>query len=267
MTYGAFLIGHPLFWSALVGICLGGALATATRDARRDRRPERARSRKWTAAALWTTVGVMAATCGILVPDGLTFFGLPSLYVGTGALLFIALALRFPRAAGIPVFFILAAAAVLGPLLMRPFVPMRDAGVAATARLLAVDQSGAYVEINDRTPGASLAPKVITTGDPTVVARTHLLQISDYLFFLGARGGIALDTLRAGSDEVTMPPGEDAAALYSGMQFIERAIGALSLLTLTTVESEPVRLNLLEGYEIVGLPDGSVQIRPVVASE
>ncbi|MBU8914197.1 MAG: hypothetical protein KOO61_09255 [Spirochaetales bacterium] len=271
MTYGAFLIGHPLFWSALVGICLGGALATATRDARRDPRPERARSRKWTAAALWTTVGVVAATCGILVPDGLTFFGLPSLYVGAAALALIAMALRFPRAAGIPVFFILAAATVLGPLLMRPFVPMRDAGVAATVQLLAVDQSGAYVEVNDRTPGAGPAPQVISigdpTGDPTVVARAHLLQISDYLFFLGARGGVALDALRTATAEVTASSGGDAVTLYSGMQFIERAIDVMPLLTLTTVESEPVRLSLLEGYEIVGLPDGSVQMRRVVASE
>ncbi len=263
MTYGAFLTGHPLFWAALTGVAFGAALATATRNIRRDRRPTRARSRKWTAAALWTTAGVIAATCGILVPDGSVFLGLPSLYVGAGALTFIALALRFPRAAGIPAFFILAAITVLAPLVMRPFVPVRDAGVAATVRLLAVDQSKAYLEISDRTPGVSLELEVITTEERTVVARAHLVQISDYLFFLGARGGIALAGLRS----ETSAAADDAAALYSGMQFIERAIDVLPLLSLTTAESEPVSLNVLEEYEIVGFPEGNVQIRSVVCSE
>ncbi|MCK4515704.1 MAG: hypothetical protein KAU31_10625 [Spirochaetaceae bacterium] len=263
MTYGAFLTGHPLFWAALTGVALGAALATATRNTRRDRRPTRARSRKWTAAALWTTGGVIAATCGILVPEGTAFLDLPSLYVGAGALMFIALALRFPRAAGIPAFFILAATTVLAPLVMRPFVPVRDAGVAATVRLLAVDQSKAYLEINDRTPGANLKVQVITTEERTVVARARLIQISDYLFFLGARGGIAFDGLRSETAEAT----DDAAALYSGTQFIERAIDVLPLLTLTTAESEPVPLNLLEEYEIVGFPEGNVQIRAVAYSE
>ncbi|MEE8441528.1 MAG: hypothetical protein V3S41_07395 [Spirochaetia bacterium] len=264
MTYGAFLIGHSLFWAALAGVSLGAALATVTRDTHRDRWPARARSRKLTAAALWTTVGVIAATCGILIPDGSAFLSLPSLYVGAGALAFIALALRFPRAAGIPAFFILAATTVLAPLLMRPFVPVRDAGVAATVRLLAVDRSGAYLEIDDRAPGASPVPEVITTQDPTVVARAHQLRISDYLFFLGARGGIAFDTLRS---ETTDAANHDAASRYSSTPFIPRLIDLLPLLTLTTVESEPVRLNLLKGYEIVGLPDGSVRMRAVVDSE
>ncbi len=263
MTYGAFLTGHPLFWATLTGVAFGAAPATATRDARRDRRPTRARSRKWTAAALWTTAGVIAATCGILVPEGSAFLGLPSLYVGAGVLTFIALALRFPRAAGIPAFFILAAITVLAPLVMRPFVPVRDTGVAATVRLLAVDQSRAYLEISDRTPGADLKVQVITTEERTVVARAHLIQIPDYLFFLGARGGIAFAGLRSETAEAA----DNAATPYSSTRFIERAIDALPLLTLTTAESEPVPLNLLEEYEIVGFPEGYVQIRAAAYSE
>lgn len=270
MTYGEFLIGQPHFWAALAGTCLGGAIAGVTRDARRNRRPRRARSRKWAAASLWMTFGVISATGGILVPDGFGFLSLPSLYVGAGALTFCALALRFPRAGGIPAFFILAAIAVLAPFLMRPFIPVREAGVAATVRLLAVDQSGAYLEISDRTPGASLDPQVIKVEAPTIVARAQMIQISDYLFFLGAGGGIAFDTLRA-TDVVPVeraaPTDEDVAALYSGTLFIERVINVLPLLTLSTVESEAVRLNLLKRYEIIGLPGGSVQLRVGVESE
>jgi len=263
MTYGAFLIGHPLFWAAMTGTALGAALATATRDARRDRRPARARSRKWTGAALWATAGVLAATGGILLPDGFGFFGLPSLSVGAGVLVFVGLALRFPRSAGLPAFLILAATTAIAPLVMRPFVPVRDTGVAATVRLLAVDQSDSYLEINDRTPNAIALPQVVTTPDPTVVARVHFLQVSDYLFFLGGRGGIALDTVRSAGAEPITSPESDVMTLYAGTRFIERAIDLLPLLTLTPLDSEPVQLNLLQEYEIVGFPEAEVRIQAV----
>jgi hypothetical protein len=260
MTYGAFLTGNPLFWSALVGAALGGALATSTRDTRRDRRPDKSRSRKWTSAAFWATFGVIAATCGIFIPEGTAFIGLPSLYVGIGALVFFALALRFPRAGGIPAFFILAATATLAPLVLRPYVPVRDAGVVATVQLLSANESGAYLEVNDHTPDASGAPEVIMTASPTIVVQVHLLQISDYLFFFGATGGIALGGFQS---EATRAAGD----LYASTPFIERAISWLPLLTRTTVVSEPVRLNLLKRYEIIGLPAGSVRLQAAVPSE
>jgi hypothetical protein len=261
MTYGAFLIGHPLFWSTLVGTGLGAALASSTLISGRDRRPDRARSRKWTSTALWATFAVIAATCGIFIPDGAALIALPSLHVAGGTLAFVALALRFPRAGGIPAFFIIAATAVLSPLVMRPYVPVRDESVVATVQLLAVDQSGAYLELNDRTPDAgSRTPAVILAPTPTIVAQAHALQISDYLFFFGATGGIALRGFQSAQTR-------SADNLYAATPFMERVIGWLPLLTRTEVESEPVRLNVLQVYEIIGMPGGSIQLREAATSE
>ena len=273
MTYGAFLIANPLFWSAVAGVSFGGAVATASRNVKNVRHPDRARSRKWTAAALWATVGVLAATGGILIPDGTGLLTLPSLFVGLGALAFCALGLRFPRAGGIAAILVLATIAVVGPILMRSFVPVRNDGVAAVIQLLSVDESGVYIEVADHTPGASDPAQVVVTDRPTIVARGHWLWISEYLFFLGARGGIVLDALSADPSDAesqalkTAEARTDQAPVFPETPIVEWIISRLPLLELSSVQSAPERLGLLREYEIVCYSDGTLRVELVSLPE
>lgn len=262
ITYGEFLTSHPFFWAAISGAALGGALAAATRSTRRETWPDRARSRKWTFAAAWATGAVVAFTGGVFLAPSAQFFSLRSLYVGGGAAALLFLGLRFPRAGGVPVFLIAALIAGLAPMIVRPFVPLRGSASVATIRVLAIDTSGVYLELTDRTPDRDGLPHVMSLPDQSVIARATVLRISDYLFFLGASGGVALQTVGVPTGDASV-----AAAPYSDAPFIDQVIDLVPLLALTTVDSQPVRVGLLRGYEVVGLPDYTLSIRRLVDPE
>ena len=255
MTYWAFLVGHPLFWAFVTGGALGCSVASATRLAGRYRRPARARSRKWTAASLWLTVAVVGATCGVFLAGATPFLRLPSLYVGAGAAGFFLLALRFPRAAGIPALVVLAVVAVAGALVMRPFVPVREETTVATVTLISSGQRS-FIEISDYAAGGAPSLQVVEVASPRLVAHVTSLGIADYLFFLGAHGGIALETVRSADDDAGSP----VITVYADAPFVTKLVARVPLLSLAPVESDPATVNLLREYHVVGYPDGRVRI-------
>jgi hypothetical protein len=181
--------------------------------------------------------------------------------VGLGATLFAGSGLRFPRAGGIPAILIIAVVSVAGPLVMRPFVPIRGTGRLASLQLLALDDSEAFVAIDDWTPGAEDTPRVSVLGDSTVVARAEHLAISKYLFFLGADAGMALVSIEN--------PGSAAeyGSALGEAPMIEWMIRRLPLLGFGEMVSEPQPLGLLREYEVAGLADGRLRITPVSPSE
>lgn len=272
VTYGEFLLSHPHFWAFLAGGSLGAAIASATRIAR-GRNLRRAISRKWTAAFLRATVAVGSVAGGFLVPEGLAFLSLSSLYVGVGSLAFFCLALRFPRAGGIPAFVVLAAVAFLSPLIVRPFVPARDSAPIAEIRLLAVNPTGASLEIADLRPGADGAPEVASVAGPTVVVRARRLRISDYLFFLGARTAFVLEAVESQPDGEAAEPVSSAETRvpagppYARMPFVEPVVDLLPLLTLDRVESDPVSLDLLRAYSVAGSVSGRLTVERMSRTE
>lgn len=245
MSYGRFVSTHPLFWAFLAGFCLGVTVAVATRRIRH--RGDRFRSRKWTSTWLWLTAAVVCATLGIFLSDG--FVVLPSAYVAAGSAVFAALAFRFPRAGGIPAFLVAAFVSVAGPLVMRPFVPVRGTTAVATMTVLAASDAGFFVEVTaDGDTSTTVLPQ------PTATAHGTRLRLSPYLFFLGGTHGVCYEGL---SSDGVMAAGTPP---YGETPVIGRLVDLLPFMRIDSVASAPVRIGLLRRYEILIDNDGIVRI-------
>lgn len=245
MSYGRFVSTHPLFWAFLAGFCLGVAAAAATRRIRH--RGERFRSRKWTSTWLWLTAAVVCATLGIFLSDG--FLALPSAYVAAGSAVFAVLAFRFPRAGGIPAFFVAAFVSIAGPLVMRPFVPIRRNTAVATMTVLAASDAGFFVEVTaDGETSTTVLPEA------TAIAHGTRLKLSPYLFFLGGSHGVCYEGLSSDGVIAEGPPP------YAEIPVIGRLVDTLPLMRIDSVVSTPVRIGLLRRYEILMDNDGIVRI-------
>lgn len=236
MSYVEYLIHAPLFWAALAGLSLGGATASATS---RDRRAGRTRGRKWTVMFLFLSFAVAAVVCGVIVPGGWDLFRLPSAYVAAGSLLYFGLALRFPRAAGLPALLALSVVVVASVAVMRPWLPVRGSTVVAQARVLSADADGYHVELADFTPGVDATfPTVTRVGGLTLEPVVDLFEISPYLFFLGTDRGVRL---------VSVTP-EPAGAPPPESRFVA---GLTPLLRIERTVAPAVRVNLLRSYRVV----------------
>src|SRR6056297_3342565 len=125
MTYGGFLLRHPLFWALLCGLAIGVAFAAASSRPSRSRRPARASARKWTITWLALSIAFGSAATGMIVVPDLAILRLESVWALLAGLIVCGLGLRFPRSAGLPVLVLVGSAAILGGWLVRGYIPAR----------------------------------------------------------------------------------------------------------------------------------------------
>ncbi|MFP4377930.1 MAG: hypothetical protein ACLFP4_12885 [Spirochaetales bacterium] len=242
MSYWGFLIRHELFWALVVGVALGGAIADATRRPAlsvRSRRSRRSRDRKWARFWLWLAAAVAAAAAGMVIPPNLVIFTPPAAYTAAAGFILAAAALRFPRAAGIPIAVLLVLAASGGGLLVRSWTPVRDTRVLAEFVVLALEEDRMSVEVEiDPDRAASPETSVVQIPDRNLTVRALLHEPSPYLFLLGASSFIEL-----AEPVAVAPPGPPAW------------LGELGLLGKRSTEARVESLNLLQRYELLARPD------------
>ena len=187
MTYGGYLLQHPLFWSLLAGLAVGAAFAAMTRDTRRAARPYLAESRKWALAWLALSVAVAAAAAGLIVPPELAVLEPRSLAaVGAGVGIGL-LGFRFPKALGVPIVLVVGTAAVLGAIMVRDYVPVRTSVELARFTVLSIRDTELSLEVVRNEAGADGEPSIVSIPGRSVRAAVNLLDVSDALFLLGAR--------------------------------------------------------------------------------
>ena len=245
MSYAQYLATHELFWAMLSGGFLGVAVALATHRARRSRRPYRTRSRLVALAIFFLALAVAAVAAGIILPANVALVGLPSLYTGAAALLVVGAAVRFPRAAGIPLLMLAGAAAVYLPSTVRGWQPVRTEAVVAEVVIVSMTDDSLTLELSSAQRADQ--PAEIVEQDGTVLRATvEELLVSRYLFLLGGRRFVSLVEPRIG--EAPKPP-TLPEQLYSRR-------------TLTT--SAPA-VNVLQRYHLVSTDEpgslGIVRIR------
>jgi hypothetical protein len=251
--YAGYLLRHDLFWTFLLGAGLGGVVATATVVPSRHPDPERVRSRKWTVAPLWGALIIIAATGGILAV-GLDQFRYPAwLIVGLISLIVVAIGVRFPRAAGLPIVLVVAVAATLFSWSLRGWTPIRSPTQIGTMRVLSVGPDHSIIET--RESELSVPGVLELTGDQAV-AIIPSMELSRYLFFSGAERWIHVSGDPRGY--VHCPDAAPAGFSPAGLLgLLERPGGA----RFSVAQSNIQQLRLLRGYRISVLEDGSVQIR------
>src|SRR6056297_1065140 len=161
MTYGGFLLRHPLFWALLCGLAIEVAFAAATSRPSRSRRPARASSRKWTITWFALSIAFAAAAAGMIVVPDLAILRLESVSALLAGLLVCGLGLRFPRSAGLPVLVLVGSVAILGGWLVRDYVPVRSTTELGEFTVLSVREQELAVEVVLRTPTSDEVPEIV----------------------------------------------------------------------------------------------------------
>lgn len=187
MTYGGYLLRHPLFWSFLCGLAVGVAVATATRRPCSFGRSAPAAPRRWAIVWLALSVAVVAAAGGMIAPaEPATAHPIAPAVAAVGLGVGFS-GLRFPRSMGVPILLLLGSFAFFGALLVRDFVPVRTQVSPARVTVLAVRESGLTLEVSRDAPDAAAQPAVVSVPDQVLRAEIDLLDVPDTLFLLGAR--------------------------------------------------------------------------------
>ncbi len=242
MTYGGYLLRHPLFWSLLCGLAVGAASATATRRPRSSRRSVPAASRNWAMVWLALSVAVVAAAAGMIAPAEPAIAHPIAPAVAAVGLSVAFSGLRFPRSAGVPVLLLLGSFAFFGALLVRDFTPVRTQGVPARVTVLAVRESGLTLEVLRDAPDAVAQPAVVSVPDRVLRAELDLLDVPDALFLLGS-GRFVRYLGPAGDAPVEAPIVQ--AAVDRGVVRLER------------VRPEVSRVNVHRTYSLLVEPTGA----------
>ncbi len=245
MTYGGFLLRHPLFWALLCGLALGVAGAAATRRRRSFRRSDPTASRKWAIVWLALSVAVVAAAAGMIVPDVPAYAHPVALTVAAVGLCAGAVALRFPRSAGVPVLLLIGSFAVFGALLVRDFEPVRTRVSPARFTVLALREPGLTLEVSRGAADAMGQPAVVSVPGQVLTAELDLLDVPDWLFLLGA--GRFVRYLGPAGDGPIDAPVVQAAVDY-GIVHLERALPQVS------------RVNVHRTYRLLVDPIGAPRL-------
>jgi hypothetical protein len=191
--------GSPFFWAPLVSLWMGAFVARATRLPSRSRDPRRSRELKLSLCPLYLSLALIAALLALFVP-GPGFSLNPDLVAFAAILsLAFALGLRFPRAAGLPLF--LVAILLFGA-----------RGVAASGWApLRPDAQPSRLSVAER-PRAGPQGKAIPLGRLRVLSLSPggaLIEVEDGAdgrVALEMHGDIAKNGIRVGVDLLSLPP-------------------------------------------------------------
>ncbi|MFW6288907.1 MAG: hypothetical protein ACOC2Q_03910 [Spirochaetota bacterium] len=251
MTYGGFLLRHPLFWPLLSGLATGVALAAATSRPSRSRRPARASSRKWTITALALSIAVAAVAAGMIVVPDLAIIRLESAWAFLAGLVIFGLGFRFPRSAGLPVLMLVGSAAILGGWMVRGYIPVRDRTELGEFTVLSVRDDELAVEVLLSTSAVEV-PEIVTVAGERLRAEVDQLDLPEALFVLGARrfvhygglSGAASDSRGAGAPRTPV---------------LDRAL-ELPSVRLARVSATSPAINLLRTYRLIVDPDARPEL-------
>ena len=264
MTYGGYLLRHPLFWGLVAGLFAGVALAAATsvrsRRVRASRDPGRVASRRWSITWLALAGAVASTTLGILIPveagtpTGTAFLRVDSLYAAAAGILIAGVGLRFPRAGGVPVLLVVGALVVLAAWSVRGFLPVRGERELGTMTVLAVRDEGMTVEVQLDVPGSDGVPVVVAVEGRELVVDVELLDLHPAFFLLGAErfvrylGPAGPVTGSAGGDEGDADPA--VAVPTPPLEWMLR-LPTPRLARLERASASAARVNLLRTYRLV----------------
>ena len=245
MSYLGFLARHPHFWGLVVGFCVGGMVASATRLPSRSANPRRARSRKISIVSLWASVAVAASAASLILAPDLSVLARTNLIFASIVVVVAFLALRFPKAVGIPVIVTAGVLVTAGASMIREWQPVRVPVAVAAITVLSIDDERIAVEVGPPLdPGGDT--EIVHVDPPALRAFAVVVDASDWLFLLGAPRFAVFLGLTPMSADAFEPP---AWLVDAG------------LLSSRVVESDPVRPNLLHAYNAVVDAEGVALIR------
>jgi len=265
------LLSSPFPWVALGGLFFGAALSRATRGTRRARHPEHAATRKWVLACLLLSV---ALACGLLAIFPPPHFEFQRSTIADTRWAWIAgvaaavafLALRFRKAAGIPVVVLAAALVAAVALFLQSLHAFTGETEIATIRVISVDPAAMRLELAARGQPPALLSMKGTYFAPIV----RVVIFDDLLVFLGARTWYRFEGLTSFDDALRQqdtdyrfpqPPGI-SQALWKWFEQNDRRIPGVRT---AQTEFTGKRARDLTAYTVDVQNDGGVEVRETPA--
>ena len=185
---GSFATSY-FFWAALSGLFTGFAFSRLLRfPARTD---DKAKNWKWIMFSLYLSAGVILAFCAAFIPSLLcatprrirvdnTFLDFRILYFAAGAAAVGFLSLRFKRAAGLPLLFIIVAGSAAIPALKYPWRRLSPEIPAAELRVLSVVDGKRSIEFTPHA-GDTYFFELPQNG---IAVEAAILRASEFYFFV-----------------------------------------------------------------------------------
>jgi hypothetical protein len=189
MTCSGSFATSFFFWTLLSGLCLGFAISRLVRFSGSS--DEKAKLAKWTMFSLYLSAAVILAICAAFIPSSVcsqprrlrvdtTFLDVRLLYLALGAAAVGLLALRFKRAAGLPMLFIVVVGAVAIPAVKYPWSALSADTPVAELRVLSAVDGKRSIEFTP-SGGDTYFFELPGTG---VAVGAMVLHTSDYYFFV-----------------------------------------------------------------------------------
>ncbi len=189
MTCSGSFVTSYFFWAMLSGLFVGFAISRLMRFLPMS--DVKARHWKWIMFSFYLSVGIILALCAAFVPSSLCsvprklrvsqdFLDQRILYFAAAAAVAGLLGLRFKKAVGLPLVFVIAIGVVAVPILRQPWYRMEPGEPVAELRVLAFVDGKRSIEFTPR-GGDTYFLQVPGTG---ITVEAAVLQASDYYFFI-----------------------------------------------------------------------------------
>ncbi len=253
----------PLPWVVLGGLCFGAALSRATRGTRRARDPERAHTRKWVLTCLYLSLAVLFGLLAVFVPGPARIVDPRWAWAAAVSAAVAFAALRFKKAAGIPVIVLAAALVAAVALFLQSVRAFTGETEIASVRVISADPSSMRLELVPRGEPPVLLSMKGTYFAPIV----RVVIFDDLLVFLGARTwyrfeGITSfdDALRQQDTDYRFPrPAGISETLWKWFERYESKIPGVKT---AQVEFTGKRAREFATYGIRVQNDGGVEVVP-----
>ena len=183
LPFVAPLMTSPLPWVILAGAFAGAAVRQATRRTRNRADPEREAARKWVVACLYLSAAVVLGLLAVFIPGPARILSRWYAWAAVISAAVVFAALRFKKAAGIPVLVLAVALAAAVGLFLQSVHAFTGETEIASVRVISVEPASMRLELVPRGDAPALLSMKGTYFSPIV----RVVIFSDFLVFLGAR--------------------------------------------------------------------------------
>ena len=265
------LLSSPFPWVALCGLFFGAALSRATRGTRRARHPERAATRKWVLACLLLSVALACGLLAIFPPPHFEFqrstiADTRWAWIAGAAAAVAFLALRFRRAAGIPVVVLVVALVAAVGLFFRGVRAYTGEREIATIRVISLGPSTMRLELSAR----GEPPVLLSMKGTQFATIVRVVIFRDLPVFLGARTWYRFigltsfdDNLRQQDTDFRFPnPPGISNALWKWVESHEKSLPFLKTAQTEMTLKRKAETTELTTYNVMIQNDGGVEVAP-----
>lgn len=255
--------GSPAPWMVLAGIFVGATLSRLTRRSRPGRDPDHERTRRWVAACLLLCLAVLCALLAVFLPGPARVTDLRLAWAAGAAAVISFVALRFRKAAGIPIVLLVAALVISVGLFLRSIHAFTGETEIAVVRVISASDTSMRLELAPRGEG----PVLLTMKGVYFTPIVKVVIFDDLLVFLGGRTWYRFEGLTSFDANMRQQDTDYRFANAPGISerlwsFFEANEASIPGVKTAQVEMTSKRAKELATFNVMVQNDGGVEIVP-----